>query len=216
MSAEPSAAGLGGQPAQRGRANRLTPEEAELLVAAAGSGDRGAWDALVDAYSGLIWTVARNHRLSPGDAGDVSQTTWLRLVENIDRLSEPGRVGAWLATTARRECLRLLGRAKRTVLTGTELDPATDRLRLATPEADAAVLAAESEEEVQRAFRLLSPRCRELLQLLLLDPPPSYDEISAALDIPIGSIGPTRGRCLEKLRGIVGAAGINPAVAGST
>ncbi|WP_205751908.1 RNA polymerase sigma factor [Cryptosporangium phraense] len=199
-----------------GRRITLTPDEAAMLVGAAAGGDHAAWDALVDAYGGLIWTVARNHRLSPGDAGDVSQTTWLRLVENIDRLSEPSRVGAWLATTARRECLRLLGRSKRTVLSGEELDPGSDRLRLATPEADAALLAAERDAEMRTAFGRLTPRCRELLQLLLLDPAPSYDEISAALDIPIGSIGPTRGRCLEKLRAIVEDAGINPAAAGSS
>lgn len=199
-----------------GRQPALEPAEAAFLVNAAAGGDRGAWDALVRAYSGLIWTVARNHRLSPGDAGDVSQTTWLRLVENIDRLSEPGRVGAWLATTARRECLRLLGRTKRTVLSGEELDPTVDRLRLATPEADSALLAAERDEEVRKAFVQLTPRCRDLLQLLLVDPAPSYDEISAALDIPIGSIGPTRGRCLEKLRGIVRDLGINLPAPGST
>lgn len=203
-------------PARVGRQPALEPAEAAFLVNAAAGGDRGAWDALVRAYSGLIWTVARNHRLSPGDAGDVSQTTWLRLVENIDRLSEPARVGAWLATTARRECLRLLGRTKRTVLSGEELDPAADRLRLATPEADSALLTAERDEEVRKAFVQLTPRCRDLLQLLLLDPPPSYDEISAGLDIPIGSIGPTRGRCLEKLRGIVGDLGINLPAPGST
>lgn len=197
------------------RAN-LSPDEAAMLVGAAAGGDRSAWDALVDAYGGLIWAVARNHRLSPGDAGDVSQTTWLRLVENIDRLSDPARVGAWLATTARRECLRLLGRSKRTVLSGEELDPGTDRLRLATPEADAALLAEERDAEMRGAFQRLTPRCRELLQLLLVDPAPSYEEISAALDIPIGSIGPTRGRCLEKLRGIVEGTGINPAAAGSS
>ena len=194
----------------------LSPDEAAMLVGAAAGGDHSAWDALVDAYGGLIWAVARSHRLSPGDAGDVSQTTWLRLVENIDRLSDPSRVGAWLATTARRECLRLLGRSKRTVLSGEELDPASDRLRLATPEADAALLAAERDAEMRSAFGRLTPRCRDLLQLLLLDPAPSYDEISAALDIPVGSIGPTRGRCLEKLRGIVEGASINPAAAGSS
>ena len=161
-------------------------------------------------------TTIGNHRLSPGDAGDVSQTTWLRLVENIDRLSDPARVGAWLATTARRECLRLLGRAKRTVLSGEELDPATDRLRLATPEADAALLAEEMGAELRSAVGRRTPRCRELLQMLLLDPAPRYEDISAALEIPIGSIGPTRGRCLEKLRGIVEGTGINPAAAGSS
>jgi RNA polymerase sigma factor (sigma-70 family) len=208
--------GLAEPPGRPRRNPTLTPEEAAMLVGAAAGGDRSAWDALVDAYSGLIWTVARNHRLTPGDAGDVSQTTWLRFVENIDRISDPTRVGAWLATTARRECLRLLGRSKRTVLSGEELDPAADRLRLATPEADSELLAAERDQEVQQAFSRLTVRCRELLQFLLLDPAPSYDEIAAALDIPIGSIGPTRGRCLEKLRGILGETGISVPAPGST
>jgi RNA polymerase sigma factor (sigma-70 family) len=187
----------------------LVPGEAGTLVAAAAAGDRSAWDALVTAYSGLIWTVARNHRLSGGDAADVSQTAWLRLVENIDRLIEPDRVGAWLATTARRECLRLLGRSKRTILSGEELDPSIDRLRAEAPELDSALLATERDRQVRQAFTRLTPRCRDLLRLLLLDPSPSYEEVSAALDLPVGSIGPTRGRCLEKLRGIVEAAGIN-------
>ena len=96
----------------------LTTEEAASLVAAAAAGDRRAWEGLVDAYGRLIWAIARNHRLSSGDAADVSQTTWLRLLEHIDRLSDPGRVGAWLATTARRECLRLQSRGKRTMPVG--------------------------------------------------------------------------------------------------
>jgi RNA polymerase sigma factor (sigma-70 family) len=187
----------------------LEPGEAATLVTAAAGGDQTAWNALVTAYGGLIWAVARNHRLNGGDAADVSQTTWLRLVENVDRLTEPDRVGAWLATTARRECLRILGRAKRTILSGEELDPSVDRLRAEAPELDSGLLAAERDREVRRAFGALTPRCRDLLRLLLLDPVPSYEEVSAALDLPVGSIGPTRGRCLEKLRAIVGTEGIS-------
>jgi RNA polymerase sigma factor (sigma-70 family) len=194
----------------------LAPGEAATLVGAAANGDQRAWDALVSAYGGLIWTVARNHRLNGGDAGDVSQTTWLRLVENVDRLTEPDRVGAWLATTARRECLRILGRAKRTILSGEELDPSVDRLRAEAPELDAALLATEREHQVRQAFGALTPRCRDLLRLLLVDPAPSYEEISAALGVPIGSIGPTRGRCLDKLRGIVETAGITSVPGRST
>ncbi len=188
----------------------LAPEEAAALVAAAASGDRNAWDSLVDAYSGLIWAIARNHRLPAGDAADVSQTAWLRLLENIGRLTDPARVGAWLATTTRRECLRLQAKQRRTILVADEVDPGTDRLRAAAPELDAALLDAERDEQVRAAFATLQPRCQELLRLLLLDPPPSYDEISAALNMPIGSIGPTRGRCLDKLRTVIQTSGIEP------
>jgi len=186
----------------------LAPEDAAFLVKGAAGGDRAAWESLVDAYGGLIWAITRNHRLLQGDAADVSQTTWLRLLENIDRLNDPGRVGAWLATTARRECLRLTARRKRTVLVADENDLELDPLHTNTPELDDRLLLAERDEALRAAFGTLNPRCRELLRLMLLDPAPSYEEISAALGMPVGSIGPTRGRCLDKLRGLVKDSGI--------
>lgn len=181
---------------------RLSPERSEELVLAAAKGDPRAWEGLVDAYAGLVWAIARNHRLGASDAADVSQVTWLRLMENIQRLREPSRVGAWLATTARRECLRLIGQARRVVLLPNEedYDVAAD-----TPAPDSALLAAERDEGVRAALLTLSPRCQQLLQLLMLEPPPSYEEISAAMGIPIGSIGPTRGRCLAHLHEILAA-----------
>jgi RNA polymerase sigma factor (sigma-70 family) len=193
----------------------LSPEDAAKFVAEAAGGDRAAWEKLVDAYGGLIWAITRNHRLRHGDAADVSQTTWLRLLENIDRLTDPGRVGAWLATTARRECLRLAARHKRTVLVADEVELDTDPLRAHTPELDDALLLAERDEALRGAFESLPPRCRELLRLILLDPAPSYEEISAAVGMPIGSIGPTRGRCLDKLRILVKTSGIESASARS-
>lgn len=185
---------------------RITPERSGELVQAAQAGDRAAWEELVDAYVGLIWAITRAHRLDDASAQDVSQTTWLRLVENLDRLSDPTRVGAWLATTARRECLRLLRQSRRHVLLGggNELDELED----VGEEVDAALLRVEQADLVQGALEELPERCRALLALLVLDPPPSYAEISAALDMPVGSIGPTRGRCLEKLRALVGPTGI--------
>jgi RNA polymerase sigma factor (sigma-70 family) len=184
---------------------RLTPEHCEELVAAASAGDRRAWEDLVSAYSGLAWAIIRNHRLSPGDAADVSQTAWLRLVENLTRIQDPSRVGAWLATTTRRECLRVIGQSRRIVLVdGNEaFDQATDD----RPGVDHQLLAEEQGEEVRDALTQLSPRCQDLLYLLTLDPPPSYEEISAAMGIPIGSIGPTRGRCLNRLHEILRVAG---------
>lgn len=193
----------------------LSPEDAASCVAGAAAGDRASWERLVDAYGGLIWAITRNHRLLQGDAADVSQTTWLRLLENIDRLTDPGRVGAWLATTARRECLRLSARRKRTVLVADETDLELDHLRIHAPELDDRILLAERDAALRDAFGTLSPRCRELLRLMLLDPAPSYEEISAALGMPVGSIGPTRGRCLDKLRAVVKDSGIESASARS-
>ena len=191
----------------------ISPEHAADLVRRAGTGDRLAWEDLVDAFAGLIWAIARNHRLSDGDAADVSQTTWLRLLENIDRLVDPSRVGAWLATTARRECLRVLGLANRHVLVDDEAR--LDAPDAAAPDVDAGLLLAEREEAVRVAFEQLPERCQRLLRLLMLDPPPSYEELSAALGVPIGSIGPTRGRCLKKLRDLVEEAGIEGRLARS-
>jgi RNA polymerase sigma factor (sigma-70 family) len=132
----------------------------------------------------------------------VVQTTWLRLVEHLDRLQDPSRVGAWLATTARRECLRVLRDSARQV--PTEELPETP----VNAELDAALLAAERDRALWQAFGGLSERCQALLRILVADPPPSYEEIGAALDMPIGSIGPTRARCLERLRGLAETAGV--------
>ena len=186
---------------------RLTAEASASLVRKAAQGDRSSWDQLVDAYAGLIWTIARNHRLGPTDAADVSQTTWLRLVEHIDSIEDPARVGAWLATTARRECLRVIGRAAKTVPVA-DTAPIADLRPHDEPELDAGLLGEERDAEVQRALLGLSPRCRQLLHLLMLDPPASYEEVSAAMGMPIGSIGPTRGRCLERLQGLLAMRGI--------
>jgi RNA polymerase sigma factor (sigma-70 family) len=180
----------------------ITPEDAGELVERVRDGDQRAWDALVDAYVGLVWAIARNHRLNAGDAADVSQSTWLRLVENIDRIDDPRRVGAWLATTARRECLRVLRLSGRQVLVEEESE--LDRRSPDELPVDAVLLREEEAEMVRSAFALLPERCQQLLRLLMVDEPPSYEELSAALGMPIGSIGPTRGRCLEKLRVLMG------------
>src|SRR4051812_31229099 len=104
--------------------SRAMAEVAELVRAAA-DGDQVAWDELVDRYNGLVWSVARSHRLSSVDASDVVQTTWLRLVEYLGRLQDPERVGAWLATTARRESLRTLRQSARLLPTEELPEPAT-------------------------------------------------------------------------------------------
>ncbi len=174
-----------------------------LLLESAAAGDQRAWDSIVDKYSGLVWSVARGFRLNSADAADVHQATWLRLVEQLGSIRDPERLGAWLATTARREALGLLRRANRDV-------PTDDVLTLeprdaSRPEPDHGVLERERDHALWRAFGELPGSCQSLLRMLLVDPPPTYAEVSAALDIPIGSIGPTRSRCLEQLRRKVSA-----------
>ena len=177
--------------------DRLTPDETAALVARAAAADMAAWEALVDNYSTVIWAVARGFRLRDADANDVVQTTWLRLLEHVNRLNDPTRVGAWLATTARRECLRVLALTKRTALPGDER--LFDAIDLALPDLDAGLLAAERALEVRAAMTRLPEHWRALLEALMADPAPSYEEVSEALEIPIGSIGPTRGRALRRL-----------------
>jgi RNA polymerase sigma factor (sigma-70 family) len=179
----------------------LAAEAVVDLVRRAGEGDRQAWEGLVDEYVGLIWAVTRGFGLRDADAGDVVQTTWLRLLEHVHRLNDPARVGAWLATTARRECLRILAQGKRTTLSGD--DALLDIADITVPDMEARLIAADQAVEIQAAMQVLPPRWRDLLTLLMSDPAPSYEEISERLNVPIGSIGPTRGRALNRLRAVL-------------
>jgi RNA polymerase sigma factor (sigma-70 family) len=182
--------------APRAGCERLTGDEVALLVESAATGDRHAWGALVREFSGMVRAVARAHRLSEADAADVAQATWLKLFEHLDRISDPTRVGAWLATTARRECLRLLRGAHRQVLYG---DDAPYCESVESP-ADDALLTAERDLALWRCFGRLRGTDQALLGLLLAESRPAYEEIAAALAMPIGSIGPTRARALDRLR----------------
>ncbi len=171
-------------------------EAADLVVRAA-AGDQVAWSRLVDNYSRLVWAVTRSFRLSDSDASDVSQVVWLRLLEHINRV-DPVRVGAWLVVTTRRECLRVLAFRKRVLLT---FEPvAFESVPGDSPEPDADLLADERAVDVRRALESLPDRWQQMLGMLMADPPAPYAEISERLAIPIGSIGPIRGRCLNKLR----------------
>lgn len=173
-------------------------EDIAALVRAAAAGDQRSWDAIVDRFTGLLWSVARGHRLDTADAADVVQTTWLRFVENLERLREPARAGAWLATTARRESLRTLRRAGRALPTDDEAAFDVPDERQTTPEDE--VVTGDRDRLLWVAVDALPDRCRQLLRVLASDPPPSYEAVSAALEMPIGSIGPTRSRCFGKLR----------------
>jgi RNA polymerase sigma factor (sigma-70 family) len=173
-------------------------------VAAAVRGDEDAWAALVARYTPLVWGVVRRFRLDRADAADVNQTVWLRLVEHLPRLREPAALPMWIAKTTRHECLRVL-RASRNTLAMDPLDVAGEAYWARSALLDAAtvddeLLRAELHQALREAFDQLGPRCQELLTWLLLDPMPSYEEIGARMGMPVGSVGPTRGRCLDKLR----------------
>ena len=178
------------------------------VVAAAARGDETAWHTIVDRYSSLVWAIARTHRLSSGDAADVVQATWLRLVEHLADIRNADGIGAWLATTARREALLAIRRAARCEPSDA-VDVAPDT---PAPGLDTELLRQERRTAVAAALHRLPARDQSLLRLLTLDPAPSYDEIGAALAMPIGSIGPTRSRALERLRRELGRAGAHDLV----
>jgi RNA polymerase sigma factor (sigma-70 family) len=168
------------------------------LVRRAAKGDRWAWERLVGQYARLIWAMTRDFQLAESDAADVAQVTWLRLIEHIDRLEHPARVGSWLAATARNECLRAVAARKKSVLVGD--DAALDGVAAHQPDVDERLLSDERAQTVREALSSLPWQWQRLLELLMTDPPVPYTEISDRLGLPVGSIGPTRGRCLARLR----------------
>lgn len=171
---------------------------ASTVLRAAG-GDQAAWDEIVASFSGLIWSIAGTHRLGPTDAAEIAQTTWMRLVENLGAIREPDRLGGWIATTARRECLRLVRLRGREIVVD---DEAAFDVGIGEPTPEERLLDRERDRILWRAFARLPERCRTLLRLVVISAPP-YAEVAAALDMPVGSIGPTRGRCLKRLRSLL-------------
>jgi RNA polymerase sigma factor (sigma-70 family) len=176
----------------------LDTTEVAGLVRGAAAGDRRSWERLVDQFARLIWSITADFKLAESDAADVAQTTWLRLLEHIDRIEYPDRVGSWLAATARNECLRNLAARKRVVLAHD--DEMLTGVVAVEPEVDERILADERDQVVRDALSRLPRRSQRLLELLMADPPTSYAEISSEMGLPVGSIGPTRGRCLAQLR----------------
>ena len=169
------------------------------LVASARDGDAQAWGALVERYAPLIWSICRKYQLDRADADDVSQSVWLHLVDHLGKIREPAALAGWLATTTRRECGRLVRTARRPHTVVYALDPEN----MADAHSDVAeqeVLAAERHAALREAVTQLPPDCQQLVAMLTADPPLPYAEISATLAMPIGSIGPTRSRCLDRIR----------------
>lgn len=169
------------------------------LVACASAGDPEAWSEIVDRLTPLLISVILRFRLSSGEREDVVQTVWLRLVENLGALREPRALPMWIITTARRESLRCLARQARIV----PQDPHSSQWCDAAgsqEDAEAGLVRAERRQGLMEGLSELTSRQRELLLLMLDDPPPAYAEISRRTGIPIGAIGPTRARALARLR----------------
>lgn len=186
------------------------------LVPAAREGDQHAWDAIVDRFLPLVGAVVRAHRLSEADGDDVSQTVWLRLVEHLGDLREPNALPGWIRTTTRNECLRLLAARGRVRPVDPQEDPgaAGGLDAVAADVSDEELLAAERRQLLREALSELPAGRRDLLMLLLEDPPVGYEEISRRLGIPIGSIGPTRARALDQLRRTRSLRGLGPDLVG--
>ena len=167
------------------------------------SSDEQGWNALIERYQPIINSVCRSYRLTPEDAADVSQTVWMKVVDNLDRIREPRAIPAWIKTTAIRAALALLRTRNRLTL----LDVSQDNSAAWSPlnpslyssEVDARMLDTERQSAVRDGLAELAESHRALLSLLVADPPISYQQISDQLGLPVGSIGPTRARCLRKL-----------------
>jgi RNA polymerase sigma factor (sigma-70 family) len=190
-------------------ASRISPDELEArlsrtleeadssvtaLVSRAAAGNQDAWDRVVERYAPLVYSICTRYRLSKQDIEDVGQRVWLLLVKQIGQLREPAALPGWLATTTARECLRTLRAAQRSGWLANSM-PFSEDVAV-----DARILAAERDAALRAALAELPARCQQLLAMLISDPPHSYAEISAALGIPVGSIGPQRTRCLNHLR----------------
>ena len=170
-----------------------------MLLRAAADGDAAAWNRIVERFATLLWSVARAHRLDTDDAADVVQNTWLRLLDHLDRIREPEALAGWLQTTARYESLSMLRRGGRERVVRDD-DLAEQVVDPETVELDTALLDDERDASLWQCFNRLSESCQRLLRVLMAVDRPSYAAVSASLGMPVGSIGPNRMRCLERLR----------------
>ncbi|MFI7448202.1 RNA polymerase sigma factor [Nonomuraea sp. NPDC049714] len=167
------------------------PRDPAELLSAAADGDQRAWDELESRFGPRMWAVTRACGLGEADAADAVQGAWLRLLEHLHSIREPALVGAWLATTARREALLLL---RKTPL-GLGFEPAD------APDPASAVLEADGNRLLWQTVSALQEPCRTLLHLVATDL--GSRQMATRLGVPVGSVGPTRARCLEKLRTLI-------------
>ena len=184
------------------------------LVACAKGGDQQAWDALVERYAPLIWSICHRFRLGRAGADDVGQSVWMCLVDQLDKIRDPAALPGWLATTTRRECWRVVGAARG--LNAVVCAPDAETIPDGQAEAvEHELLAAERHAALREAFTHLPLEGQRLISMLVTDPPVPYAEISIRLGIPIGSIGPTRSRCLDRMRRYPAIAALINAESGS-
>lgn len=175
--------------------SRGSDSNAELLRAVI-AGNQTAWNELVDRYGRLVWSITRSFRLDDATAADVSQSVWLRLTEHCASITQPDKLASWLATTTRNEALKVVRHRQRTQPS----DVVDDTADLLARPVDDRMLDDETIGEAIDAFVQLSDDCRRLLRLLCAEPRLDYATIAEMIDRPIGSIGPTRSRCLDRLR----------------
>lgn len=178
------------------------------LVRAAAHGDARAFEQLVVRFGDLVWSICRTYRLTDADAADAFQLTWLHLLENLDRIRDPQRLAGWLAVTCRHECQAILRKSRSSVSFEEEQ---LDRLIGGGSPVDEPLLTAEQHAALWQAFQLLSEWCQRVLRALIIDAddgPPSYRLVAAELQAPVGSLGPTRARCLSQLRKLLDTGGI--------
>jgi len=169
------------------------------LVTRVGEGDQEAWNEIIERYAPLVWSICLRYQLDRQDIDDVGQSVWLLLVEHIGSIREAAALPGWLATTTKHECLRVLRAGRRQEYPGL---PPEEQLPgdPAAVTVEQELIEAERDAALRAALAELPDRCRELLTMLISDPPPAYAQISATLGIAVGSIGPTRARCLGRLR----------------
>ena len=181
----------------------------EDLVIRARAGESRAYEELVERHQRQVWAAVRGFRLSDADAHDAIQMTWLRLVENLNRLNDPSRLGAWLTTTAKRECLRLIRRRNREIGTPEEFFDAVVDERQPSPEQQ--VTQEAMAEVLWDLVGELPVRAQDLLKAVTSVDRPAYADISKATGMAVGSIGPTRGRYLNRLRKLIEDSGLDAA-----
>lgn len=186
--------------------------EVAELVALARARDQAAWNELVRRFAPVVWRVARAHRLDQADAKDVSQNTWIALAEQLGKLRQPERLAGWLATTARREALRVHELRKREVRPEWWPEDVEETAPDCCPEVW--VLRGVRDRLLWRAFSALPERCQRLLELIAFAPELTYAQVARALGVKLGSVGVVRGRCLHALRRKLSVLGLSEGAVG--
>ena len=176
------------------------------LVSAAANGDGLAWGEIVARYGDLVRATVAGFRLQQADAADAVQNTWLRGLERIGTVREPERLGGWLTTTAARECLAVLRRSKREL----PVDTFVDQVAWTGPTPETRVLRDERDRAIDTAVAQLPTRRRRLVDAIFRSPDADYAQVAQVTGMPVGSIGPTRGRALVELRGRMQRGGYGP------